>query len=259
LRSLSPGTASNHEGELQALFAGELYPHQRTGVKAMLAHRDGVLQAPTGSGKTVMACAIIAERAVTTLVLIDRATLAVQWREQIQSLLGIKAGQLGGGRKKLRGMVDVVFLQSLAVRSSDEIRELTRGYGQVVVDECHHVAAASYQDVVSQIGALQWLGLTATPICEDGLQEITSWELGPIRHVVGDVLPNQTTRARAYDGPARVLQVHETIFQAPPSLDIAAPGAITELDGLVAADEGRNRQIAADVAGPLTRIGSAWC
>jgi superfamily II DNA or RNA helicase len=239
--------ARNRGSEVRMPFSGQLYPRQRTAVDAMLAFEDGILQAPTGSGKTVMACAIIAERGVTTLILIDRATLASQWREQVQSLLGVKAGQLGGGRRKLRGTVDVVFLQSLAQRPSDEVRELTSGYGQVVVDECHHVAAASYQHVISKIEAGRWLGLTATPNREDGLEEVTSWELGPIRHVVRDVLPSQTTLVRPYDGPARLVSVHETTFQAPPDLDLAAPGAVTKLDGLVAVNEERNRQIAADV------------
>lgn len=104
----------NQGNELDVSFFGELDDRQATAVDTMLAREDGILHAPTGSGKTVMACAIIAERAVTTLVLINKTTLASQWREQIRTLLGIKAGQLGGGRVKTRGQVDIMLLQTLA-------------------------------------------------------------------------------------------------------------------------------------------------
>ncbi|MCL2463783.1 MAG: DEAD/DEAH box helicase [Micrococcales bacterium] len=241
-------TAGN---ELDVSFRGELDDRQLAAVDAMLAHEDGILQAPTGSGKTVMACAIIAERAVSTLVLINKTALASQWRDQIRGLLGIKAGQLGGGRVKTRGQVDIMLLQTLARHTPDEVRALTAGYGQVIVDECHHLAAGSFEDAVSQIGATWWLGLTATPERKDGLEQITSWQLGPIRHVMRDTLPGEATLMTPYDGPQRILVVHETRFQTPVSLDLSEPGAITQLGGILAADEERNRLIAADIGTAL--------
>ena len=239
--------------ELNASFLGQLDDRQAIAVDAMLAHEDGILHAPTGSGKTVMACAIIAERSVSTLVLINKTALAAQWREQISTLLGIKAGQLGGGRVKTRGQVDIMLLQSLARLSPAEISELTAGYGQVIVDECHHIAAGSYENVVSQISAAWWLGLTATPERKDGLEQVTNWQLGPIRHVITDVLPSEDTLVTPYDGPRRELQVHETAFRCHADLDIAQPGAITQLGGLLAADADRNQQIALDIAAALAQ------
>jgi len=233
--------------ELDVSFLGELDERQSVAVDAMLAHEDGILHAPTGSGKTVMACAIIAERGVSTLVLINKTALASQWRDQIRTLLGIKAGQLGGGRTKTRGQVDIMLLQTLARQSPEEIRELTAGYGQVIVDECHHVAAGSYESVVSQIEAAWWLGLTATPERKDGLEQVTNWQLGPIRHVMRDTLPGEATLVTPYDGPQRFLRVHETSFHTPDSFDLAVPGEISRLGGLVAGDADRNHQIAADI------------
>lgn len=237
--------------ELTVSFLGELDDRQATAVDAILTHEDGILHAPTGSGKTVMACAIIAERAVSTLVLINKTALAAQWREQIKTLLGIKAGQLGGGRVKTRGQVDIMLLQSLARLSPAEINERTAAYGQVIVDECHHIAAGSYENVVSQISAAWWLGLTATPDRKDGLEQVTSWQLGPVRHVITDVLPSEANLVTPYDGPRRELQVHETTFRCPADLDVAQPGAITQLGGLIAADADRNQQIAHDITAAL--------
>ncbi|MCL2490673.1 MAG: DEAD/DEAH box helicase [Propionibacteriaceae bacterium] len=239
--------------ELDVSFLGELDERQSVAVNAMLAHEDGILHAPTGSGKTVMACAIIAERGVSTLVLLHLKTLTSQWRDQIQSLLGIKAGQLGGGRTKTRGQVDIMMLQTLSRKTPEEIRELTCGYGQVIVDECQHVAAGSYESVISQINASWWLGLTATPERRDGTEQIIRWQVGPIRHVVHDTLPSEASLVTPYDGPQRTLEVHETNYQPPVDFDLFAPGAITRLTGMVADDAERNRQIADDIRAALAR------
>jgi len=237
--------------EIEVTFTGQLDHRQSVAVSAILSHDDGVLVAPPGSGKTVMACAVMAERATSTLILVDRKALADQWRSRIQEFLGLRPGQHGAGRKKLTGVIDIAMLPSLA-RHAD-VAGLTSDYGQVVVDECHHLAAAAYDHSVSTIGAQFWLGLTATPTRRDGLGELVAWQLGPVRHTLNQ--PVESTLIEVSEGPVtpnRTLYVHETAFTCT-ELDATSPSAVAEVQRALVADERRNAQIVADVEDAIGR------
>lgn len=169
---------------IQVGFVGVLRADQERAVAEVMVHDFGVLCAPTAFGKTVAAAALIAGRATNTLILVHRTELLKQWQERLQAFLGIGkeiVGTIGGGKARPTGLIDIAVMQSLSRQG--EVNPLVENYGQVIVDECHHIGAVSFEAILKQIKARYVLGLTATPIRRDGQQPIIFMQCGPIRHM----------------------------------------------------------------------------
>src|SRR5471032_156282 len=226
---------------LDLAFAGTLRPDQETAVTAMLRYDTGVLSAPTAFGKTVSAAALIARRGVNTLVLVHRTELLRQWQERLQSFLGVGkgvVGTIGGGKAKRSGKIDIAVMQSLSRQG--ETSELVEHYGHVIVDECHHISAVSFEALLKRVKARYVLGLTATPIRRDGQHPIIFMQCGPIRH----------TASRAETAP-HDLEVIPRMW--PGNIDLPAEAGIQDVFRRVATDVQRTVAIADEVADAFFR------
>ena len=223
-------------------FHGELTSVQEKAAQALLAHDLGVFVAPPGLGKTVVGAWLVAARRRGTLILVHRKPLLEQWVAQLALFLRVapsEIGRIGGGRRRPNGRLDVAMLQSLVHKGV--VDDLVAGYGHVVVDECHHVPAVTFERVLNEVRARFVTGLTATPYRRDGQQPILEMPCGPVRYAVA---PRSPFASAPFD---RHLICRETEFEHPPPTELG----IQKLYALLAADEPRNALIRADVRAAL--------
>ncbi len=179
-------------------FNGELRPDQQNAVETFLQYDTGVLAATTAFGKTVAAIGLIAARRVNTLILVHTQTLLQQWKNALEQFLIVNEalpeqpvkrgrrkklsciGQLGGSKNTLSGIVDIAIMQSMI--SVHEVKPLINDYGMIIVDECHHLSAESFESILKEAHAKYVYGLTATPKRSDGHQPIIFMQCGAIRY-----------------------------------------------------------------------------
>lgn len=216
-------------------FVGTLRLDQEAAVAGMLPHDAGVLCAPTAFGKTVTAAAMIARRGVNTLVLVHRTELLKQWQERLQAFLGVGkgvVGTIGGGKAKPSGQIDIAVMQSLSRQG--EVNPLVEHYGHVIVDECHHIGAVSFDAILKRTKAKYVLGLTATPIRRDGQQPIIFMQCGPIRY----------TATKPASSPHALEVVPHTCLSR---IELPPESGIQEVFRHLVQDQARTNTIAAEV------------
>jgi superfamily II DNA or RNA helicase len=220
-------------------FSGQLRPAQLDAAAMIAEHDEGILCAPTAFGKTALAAWIIAARKVNTLVLVHRQQLLDQWHARLAMFLNLPAksiGQVGGGKSDRSGLVDIAIIQSSHGKAG--VKDFVAEYGQVIVDECHHLSAFTFEQVMKQVKAKYVLGLTATPERKDGHHPIIYMQCGPIRYKLS---ARSMTAASPFE--------HEVIprlteFCLPPE---QADTTIQELYAALVDDSARNKLIVGDL------------
>lgn len=217
-------------------FNGDLHPFQDAAVSDVLNRRYGILESPTGSGKTVMALNIIAQRKQPALVVVHTKELLYQWRDRAVEFLGLDPGGIGlvgDGHKRIGDKLTIGIINSL-YRIIDEVNPFI---GHVIVDECHHTPARTFTDVVGGLDAFYLLGLSATPYRRDGLTKVIYYYMGDRAHQICPAelqADNRIMQAR--------LEVRHTDFDF--------PNASGDYQGMLTAlveDQTRNEQIVSDV------------
>ncbi len=243
---------TNHGKNTQIEFTGELREEQLHAAESLLGFNNGVLSATTGFGKTVIASFTMSKIKVNTLILVHTQALLGQWKKSLEHFLEIKTeieiteskkgkrkkqsniGILGGGKNTLNGIVDIAIIQSLI--HEGEVKELIKDYGLIIVDECHHISAFSFEKVLNEATARYIYGLTATPKRSDGHDPIIHFQCGEIRHQI-DALTQ--SKKRTFE--------HFLIPQLTSFRTLYTDTNITNLYTIISQDELRNKQIADDI------------
>lgn len=164
-------------------FDGMLREEQEQALNKMLEYDTGILHAPTGFGKTVICCKMISERKVNTLIITHKLQLLRQWKEKIVKFLNVdEIGQIGGGKNIVTNKIDVASIQTLW--NNGKFNDIVKNYGMIIIDECHHLAAFTYESAVNTVTARYVYGVTATPDRENGHTPIIKMQCGDIRYEV---------------------------------------------------------------------------
>ena len=220
-------------------FQGTLTDIQQQSADELLRHDIGIFVAPPGSGKTVVGAYLAAARNCPTLILVHRKPLLDQWIAQLSRFLDLPTkaiGTIGSGKSRANGILDVAMMQSLVRK--DKVIDLVAGYGQVIVDECHHLPAFSFERVLAAVKARYVVGLTATPYRRDGHQPIIHLQCGPTRFSLN------RGQQSADEEFIRRLILRETGFCLP---DTEIETTIQKIYARLTTDKQRNLLILADI------------
>jgi len=241
-------------------FKGTLREEQETAANALLQYENGVLSVPTAFGKTVIGASLIVERKCNTLILVHLHTLFDQWKKSLDQFLEISEvlpetdnprgrkkarsiiGQIGSGKNTSSGIIDIALVQSLI--HENEVNDIVKNYGMVIVDECHHVPSINYEKLLGKVNARYVYGLTATPIRQDGQHPITFMQCGTIRYAV-----DAKSQASKRNFEHFIIPCF-TQFKKPFTQN-ESEWHITRIYTALAEDEFRNQQIVTDAINAL--------
>lgn len=246
----------NNGKQIDVHFKGTLREEQQLATDTLLQHENGILSVPTAFGKTVVGASLIAERKCNTLILVHLQTLLDQWKKSLDQFLEINEillepekkrgrkktwsiiGQIGSGKNTSSSIIDIALVQSLI--HNDEVDEIVKNYGMVIVDECHHASSLTFEKVLSSVNSKYVYGLTATPNRQDGQHPVVFMQCGAIRHSV-----NAKEQANKRDFEHFVIPCF-TSFRKPLTQG-ESDWHITQIYTALAEDETRNQQIVSDV------------
>ena len=230
----------NKGTQIDVGFKGTLREEQQLAAEALLQHENGVLSVPTAFGKTVIGASLISKLKCNTLILVHLNTLFDQWKKSLEQFLEIqfRIGQIGSGKNTASGIIDIALVQSLI--RENEVDDILKNYGMVIVDECHHVPSVNYEKVLASVNARYVYGLTATPVRQDGQHPVTFMQCGAIRYSV-----DAKSQANKRNFEHYIIPCFTGLKK--PFTQNEADWHITKIYTAIIEDEFRNQQIVTDV------------
>lgn len=211
--------------------------YQKEAVSEMLQYDNGILVAPTGSGKTNIMIQIIKELNQPTLILVHRDHLLRQWSERIKQYLGYEVGIIGRGKWKVKN-ITIAMIPTLH-NNYEKMQKIRKRFGVIIIDECHHIPAFTWISNIIHLGAHRIYGCSATPKRKDGLQKLMYLGVGPIRHIIQDRV---VVRAKSVIRP--IIYAIRTEFKG---WDISNQIGFTRLMPSLIVDKNRNNLIVRNI------------
>lgn len=238
-------------------FKGELRPEQDKALKELIRYDNGILHAATAFGKTVVSSAIIAQKKINTLIILESSALIEQWKEALEKFLNINEGlpayetktgrvrkrksligTLQGAHDSMTGIIDIAMAGSLCKKG--KYHKMMNEYGLVLIDECHHSASETIANVLKEVKAKYVYGVTATPKRGDGLEKINYMLIGPIRY-------SYTTKEKAKEQGIQHLVYPRFTLTVPPRGVITDKMHPNEAYEIIHNNDVRDEQIIEDV------------
>ena len=224
--------------KIEVKFNGSLKEEQQIAIDHMLKYDNGILCAPTGFGKTVIGCKLIAERKVNTLILVNKIQLLNQWKDRIKEFLDVKeVGEISSKKKNITNVIDVVSIKSLW--NNGNVLDIAKNYGMIIIDECHHTAAYTFEQAINTGNAKYVYGISATPERENGHTPIIKMQCGDIRYKVDSLTFNKKLNI-----PMKVIAKKSRLNFTNQNIDNYE---LNEINDLIAKDIIRSENIIKDI------------